>query len=139
MELGIDFVVRLHLRCRTADFRRGDRLGPGDHIVEWNRPPQPEWMDDATYARMRASIKVREVEVRVPQRGFRDSKFVVVTSLLNSEVYAASEIAKLYRQRWLAELDIRAVKSTMGFDLLRGQTPEMLRKEPAEPQQLFGL
>ena len=38
MELGIDFVVRLH-QCRTADFRRGDRLGPGDHIVEWTRPP----------------------------------------------------------------------------------------------------
>ena len=128
MELGIDFVVRLHQR-RTADFRRGDRLGPGDHVVEWTRPAQPDWMDDETYARMPVSIKVREVEVRVPQRGFRDSKFVVVTSLLNSQIYPADEIAALYRKRWLAELDIRTIKSTMGFDILRGQTPEMLRKE----------
>ena len=128
MELGIDFVVRLH-QCRTADFRRGERLGPGDHIVEWTRPPQPDWMDDETYARMRASIKVREVEVRVPQRGFRDSKFVVVTSLLDCQIYAADEIAALYRKRWLVELDIRTIKATLGFDILRGQTPEMLRKE----------
>ena len=40
---GLDWVVRLH-QCRKADFRRGQRLGPGDHIVEWSRPPRPEWM-----------------------------------------------------------------------------------------------
>jgi hypothetical protein len=76
IELGVDFVVRLHQR-RTADFRCGKRLGVGDHLVEWARPAQPDWMDDATYARLPASIKVREVEVRVRQRGFRESQFVL--------------------------------------------------------------
>ncbi len=34
IELNVDFVVRLHQK-RTADFRRGQRLGKGDHLVVW--------------------------------------------------------------------------------------------------------
>ena len=126
--LGVDFVVRLH-QCRTADFRQGRRLGRGDHTVAWQRPEQPEWMDDATYASMPATITVREIEVRVQQPGFRTEAFVVVTTLLDAEEYTAEEVSELYRQRWLAELDIRVIKSTLGFDVLRCQTPEMVRKE----------
>ena len=50
-ELGVDAAVRLH-QLRNADFRKGERLGKGDHLVERPRPPKPAWMDDATYARM---------------------------------------------------------------------------------------
>jgi putative transposase len=80
LERGVDFVTRLH-QARTADFRRGRRLGPGDHLVEWQRPAKPEWMDQATYERMPVSIRVREVEVQVLQPGFRVDSFVVVTTL----------------------------------------------------------
>jgi hypothetical protein len=127
-ELGIDFVVRLHQR-RTSDFRRGRRLGAGDHIVEWTRPSCPDWMDEATYARMPKSIEIREVAVRVAASGCRSESFVVVTSLLDAETYTARDIAALYGKRWLAELDIRTIKSTLGFDVLRCETPEMVRKE----------
>ncbi|MBC8374087.1 MAG: IS4 family transposase [Planctomycetes bacterium] len=54
-ELGVDFVVRLH-QNRPADFRRGERLGKEDHIVEWIRPVKPDWMDQETYDRMPKSI-----------------------------------------------------------------------------------
>ena len=37
--LKLDVVVRLHQK-RTADFRRGRRLGKGDHLVVWTRPPR---------------------------------------------------------------------------------------------------
>src|SRR5713226_5273708 len=47
MELGIDFVARLHQR-RDADFRRGQRLGRGDHLITWTRPAKPDWMDQDT-------------------------------------------------------------------------------------------
>ena len=126
--LQVDFVVRLH-QCRASDFRRGKRLGKGDHLVAWVRPPQPDWMDDETYARMPPSISVREVQVRVDQPGFRIDSFVVVTTLTDAETYTAEDIGELFRKRWLAELDIRAIKSTLGIDILRCQTPEMVRKE----------
>ncbi len=128
LELGVDFVVRLHQR-RTADFRRGWRLGRGDHVVTWQRPAQPEWMDDATYAAMPESITVREVQVEVREPGFRTESFVVVTTLLDAETYTAADVGELYRKSWLAELDIRVIKSTLGFDVLRCLTPEMARKE----------
>ena len=35
----------------------------------------------------------------------------------------------MYRRRWLAELDIRAIKITLGMDILRCLSPEMVRKE----------
>jgi len=129
-ELGVDFVVRLH-QARTADFRRGRRLGPGprDHLVEWIRPARPTWMDEETYERMPKSIELREVLVQVNQPGFRTESLVVVTTLCDAEAYTSEEIAKLYRGRWLAELDIRAIKITLDMDVLRCKTPAMVRCE----------
>jgi len=127
-ELGVDFVVRLH-QARTADFRCGRRLGPGDHLVEWIRPARPTWMDEETYDRMPASIELREVLVQVNQPGFRTESLVVVTTLCDAEEYPAKEMAELYRGRWLVELDIRAIKITLDMDVLRCKTPEMVRRE----------
>jgi DDE family transposase len=128
LERGVDFVTRLH-QARTADFRRGRRLGPGDHLVEWQRPAKPEWMDQETYERMPASIRVREVEVQVQQPGFRVDSFVVVTTLTDADQYSRDDLAELYHQRWLAELDIRTIKCTLGLDVLRCKSPEMVRRE----------
>lgn len=128
LELGVDFVVRLHQR-RTADFRRGRRLGRGDHVVVWRRPERPEWMDEETYQRLPETIEVREVAVQVNQPGFRVDSFVVVTTLLDAETYTTEDLAELYHARWLAELDIRAIKCNMGMDVLRCKTPEMVRRE----------
>lgn len=128
LERKVQIVTRLHQQ-RTADFRRGQRLGPGDHIVEWPRPDKPEWMDQTTYDRMPPSISVREVEVHVDQPGFRTELFVVVTTLLDANKYRQQDLAELYRQRWLAELDLRAIKISLGMDVLRAKSPEMCRRE----------
>ncbi len=128
MELGIDFVSRVHQR-RSVDFRRGRQLGKGDHVVIWQRPERPVWMDTETYDRIPASILVREIQVHTGQPGFRTESLVVVTTLTDAEVYAKEEIAQLYQSRWLAELDIRAIKITMGMDILRCKTPQMVGKE----------
>jgi putative transposase len=127
-ELNVDLVVRLH-QLRKADFSRGQRLGPGDHIVEWPRPPRPDWMDESTYARMPATLRVREVEVQVQEVGFRTQSLVVVTTLTNAEETPRDALADLYRQRWLVELDIRSIKSMLSLDVLRCKTPQMVRKE----------
>lgn len=128
LERGIDFVARLH-QARTADFRRGRRLGPGDHIVEWLRPAKPEWMDQETYERMPESIRVREVEVQVQQPGFRVDSLVVGTTLTDADQYSRDDLAELYHRRWLVELDIRPLKITLALDVLRCKTPEMVRRE----------
>ena len=125
---GIDFVVRLH-QARPVDFRRGRRLGQGDRLITWQRPRRPSWMDQAVYDRMPESIEVRQLQLRVDQPGFRTESLVVVTSLGEAREYSPEEVAQLYRRRWLAELDLRTIKITLGMDVLRCRTPEMARRE----------
>jgi hypothetical protein len=128
IELGLDCVTRLHQQ-RTADFRRGRRLGKGDHLVRWTRPAKPDWMDQETYDRMPQSLELRELEVQVDQPGFRSESLVVVSTLTDAEQYPKDDVAELYHKRWLAELDIRTIKVTLGMDVLRCQSPEMVRRE----------
>jgi IS4 transposase len=125
---GVDAVVRLH-QARRADCRAGRRPGPKDHVVVWDRPGRPEWLDDATYAALPRTLAVRAVQVRVAQPGFRTRRLVVVTTLLDAAADPAAALAALYRARWHAELDLRSLKVTPGLDVPRRQTPEMVRKE----------
>jgi hypothetical protein len=126
--LGVDAVVRQHQR-RRSDFRRGRRLGAGDHVVTWPRPERPDWMSGETYPALPDHLEVREVRVRVGQTGFRTRQLVVVTTLLDAGRFAARDLAALYRLRWYAELDLRSLKVALGLDVLRCKTPGMVRKE----------
>ena len=119
---------RLHQR-RHYDFRRGKRLGKGDHVVSWAKPPRPEWMDEETYDALPESLEVREVRVRIAQAGTRTRQIIVATTLKDVKQHSQKDIADLYHQRWHAELDIRAIKQALKMDILSCQTPEMVRKE----------
>ena len=61
--------------------------------------------------------------------GFRTESLVVVTSLVEHKTYTHNELAGLYRRRWIIELELRDIKSTMDLDVLRRQTPEAVRQE----------
>ncbi len=72
---------------------------------------------------------MRLCRVRVAQPGFRTRLLVVATTLWRGDAPRVAEIGELYRARWHAELDLRSLKVTLGMDVLRGQSPEMVRKE----------
>jgi len=127
--MGVDVVMRQH-GGRPADFRRGTRLGRQDHKVEWHRNRnRPGWMGREEFAALPRVLTMRELRVRVDKPGFRTRSFVVVTTLLDPAAFPAVELASLYRQRWHAELDIRSLKVAMRMDVLRCQSPAMVRKE----------
>lgn len=65
----------------------------------------------------------------VCRAGFRTQVLVVVTTLLDATAFGRQDVALVYRLRWYAELDLRALKQTMQMDVLRCQSPEMVRKE----------
>jgi hypothetical protein len=125
---GLDVAVRLHQR-RGCDFRRGRRLGRGDHLVVWRRPVRPGWMSAEEYAAVPKTLTVREVQVQVAEPGFRVETLVVVTTLLDGTAYDKDSIGDLYRQRWQVELDIRSLKVGLQMDPLRCLTPFMVDKE----------
>jgi hypothetical protein len=124
----VDWVTRLHQR-RKADFRRGRCVGKSDHLIEWKRPRRPDWMDEDAYAAIPKTMTVREIKVRIEEPGFRVEEIVVVTTLLDAERYATADIAELYHYRWNAELDLRAIKTSLAMDQLRCKTPKMVHAE----------
>ncbi len=99
---GIDSVTRLH-HCRRVDFRRGKRLGKGDHLVYWPRP-YIRSLSRFAQKQLPALLTVRETRVLVRQSGFRSRKLIIVTTLLDAEEVSASDLAELYRARWNAEV-----------------------------------
>jgi hypothetical protein len=108
---------------KKVDFRRGQKLGAKDHLVEWQKPKRkPVWMSVEAYADLPDTITVREFSVK---------GMVYVTTLLDAKKYPKTAIAPFYQQRWHIELDIRAIKTHMGMELLRCKTPEMVEKEIA--------
>src|SRR5579864_4628857 len=126
---GVELVSRLNKAHRKADFRRGRRLGTDDHVVRWAKPTSIRSLDREAYHALPESVTVREVRVRVPQPGFRTRSIVVVTTLLDPRQATKEDLATLYRARWHAELDLRAIKSAMQMRELRCKAPGLVRKE----------
>ncbi len=125
---SVDCVCRLTSH-RQADFRRGKRLGQGDHIVQWHKPTKPRSIDRETYDALPESLTIREICVRIEQAGFRTNILVIATTLLDADEFTKDDLAQLYRARWNAELDLRSLKRTLQMDVLRCKTPELVRKE----------
>ena len=125
---GVDFVGRMHAR-RKVDFRRGEQLGRHDHVVQWSKPARPKWMSREQYATIPETLSIREFRHRIVRPGYRPRTIVVATTLLSDEQYSVAEIARLYRLRWDAEINLRSLKTMMNMDVLRCLSPEMVRKE----------
>jgi len=53
----------------------------------------------------------------------------LVTTLLDPQLYPASELAKLYQKRWSIETDFGHLKTTLGMDVLKCKTVAGVEKE----------
>ncbi|AMV30544.1 Transposase DDE domain protein [Pirellula sp. SH-Sr6A] len=124
----LDLVVRMN-ESRKADFRKGTWLGKDDHIIRIKRPSRPQWMSVEDYSECPKEIELREVRIRVHQKGFRTKTIIVHTTLLDAEQYTKEDIGKIFRQRWNAELNLRSLKTTMHMEYLRCKTPHRIRNE----------
>lgn len=127
---GADAVFRKH-HARQTDFRRGKKLGIGDHLVVWHKPKQcPQHMSESEFAAIPSTMRVREVCLRLHRQGFRDQSIIVVTTLLDAKRYSARQLTELYGRRWQAtEVNLRHLKTTLKMEMLTAKTPEMVRKE----------
>ena len=128
---GVDSVVTLARRKPASKRNCLKELGPDDLLVEWKKPPYNKilsYSKDA-WEELPDRLVMRQIKVQVNQPGFRCKEFYIVTTLLDPNTYLSTEIAALYRKRWDVELFLRDIKTTMGFDILRCQSPEMIRKE----------
>lgn len=128
MHRGVDVVTLLN-ETRHMDLSQATRLGAHDYLIRIDRPKRPSWMDEETYEQLPQTLELRLIQCQVRQPGFRPSSLRIVTTLVNSNVYSTEEVARLYSKRWHVELDIRAIKVSMGMTELRCKSPEMVHKE----------
>lgn len=126
---GVDSVMLNHQR-RTKGLREVKRLGRNERLVEWFKNKlRPNWLSKEQWEGLPDTFVVREITVHVDVPGFRTKTLVIATTLRDPNAYPASEIADLYRRRWAIELYFRDIKTSMGADILRCKTPEMVEKE----------
>lgn len=117
---GVDVLFEQH-GSRNTDFRRGRRLGTRDHLVPWRKPKQrPSWMTRKQYEAFPDELMVREL---------KGDKRVLVTTMVDPREVRKKDLLALYVQRWHVELDLRNIKTTLGMEVLRCLTPEMVEKE----------
>ena len=122
IQQGSHILVQNHAQ-RKPDFRRGKKLGIKDHLIEWKKPKRrPAWITQNDYDALPNEILFREFSVKGK---------VYVTTLMNAKKYHKKELAELYTQRWLVELDFRSLKTHMKMDMLRCKSPDMVKKEIA--------
>ena len=137
---GAHAVCRVN-RARKVDFRRGRRLGKGHRLVTWRRPKQPaRGVSRDAWQQLPETLTLRVVRVKTYcKRAWRQRRIDLVTTLLDPAAYPAEALSELYRERWLAELDLRSLKTTLGMDVLRCKSEEMVRKEIAMHQIAYNL
>jgi hypothetical protein len=106
------------------------RLGHCDQLVEWRKPAsRPKWMTAQQYAQLPDKILVREIKWRIRQSNHRVGEVILVTTLLDPFEYPAEDIAHLYGVRWRVEGDLRDLKITLGMDVLKGHSVDVVMKE----------
>jgi Transposase DDE domain len=136
---GLDGVYRLHQR-RPTDLRFGMRLGIGDHLITWDKPKiPPRGVSPEDWAPIPQSLTVRHVRVNIDRAGFRRRSLDLVTTLLDAATYTTEDLAGLYRDRWMAELNLRSLKTIMGMEVLRCQSIDMVHKELLIYQLAYNL
>lgn len=128
IKAGIDGVFPIH-HARNYDFNSGQQLGHKDHIVKWIRPVKPTWMEQDEYDTFPLELSIREIEIEKHRAGFRNQTMVLVTTFLDAITISKEMLSKLYDCRWAVEISLRDIKTTMKMEILRGKTPEMVRKE----------
>jgi len=114
--------VHVVLRLHQA---RKDTSG----LCVWKKPQWRRNWERSLWKELPLTLTMRIVHFRVVVPGFRTEQITLVTSLLDTALYPDKALAELYLRRWRVELYYRDIKCSLGLDVLRCNTPDMVEKE----------
>ncbi|WP_250126516.1 IS4 family transposase [Chroococcidiopsis sp. CCMEE 29] len=126
-----DAIFRLsQARKNQVERCRRKPISSFESIEVWRKPStRPKGLTPEEFTSIPKTLTVRVIKYYIPSPGYRTKYVILVTTLLDPEIYPTTEIMRLYGQRWEVELDLKHLKTTLGMDVLRGKTPQMVRKE----------
>ncbi len=126
----VDTIVGLARRKPITASNAKQVISDNDLIVEWKKPKgNRAQYQTAEWALLPDSLLVRQLRVKIEKKGYRSQEFYIATTLLDSKKYSDKKIAEMYFKRWNVELYFRDLKTTLGMDVLRCRTPDMVLKE----------
>jgi hypothetical protein len=100
--------------------------------VTWKKPKNWErrrYLPLALWNSIAPELQVRILRFSLRRAGYRTHSVTLVTTLVDAQLYPADQLALLYAKRWQVELWFRDIKTSMGMEVLRCQSPEMIHKE----------
>ena len=122
---GIHLVSELPKRSHSRLNRKLD-----DQIINLPKPIKaPLGVTKQEFASWPDLVTVRVVKLTCAPAGFRVKTKYILTTILDLKLIGKEDLFELYRKRWQAEINLRSIKTTLGMDILRGLTPEMVIKE----------
>lgn len=149
---GCDGIFRAHQRLKIAFdssknvSRTGMRarcvrvLGYQDQVMEYRKPKKkPDWMTEAEYAKLPATIQVRETRRSVRNRNHRVGRVTLVSTFLDAKDVPAKALSEAYGGRWQVEVNLRHVKTTLGLEVLKCKTEKGVRRELAMMVVIYNL
>ncbi len=126
---GVDTVLRV-AKSGKVKFEQVKQLGPNDQLIKWPRPQScPKGMSKEEFKSLPEYLTLRQVHFRIDTPGFRSKEIFLITTLLDPVAYPLVKLTELYRARWQCELNLRDLKTSIQMEILRGKTPQMVRKE----------
>lgn len=132
MEKGAHFVMRLHqARHRKLDWRKGKKISRNERIVHCPKPKQQPATSELSkdqWNSLPSELTIRYARKPHTSRGGEKGWLVVVTDMLDHRKYKATNVLKLYQERWEIELRLRDIKTTLGMEKLAVKTPGMAHK-----------
>ncbi len=110
--------------------RKGKVIGESDKLVTWHKPKIcPKGLSESEFSTLPSTLTVREIYYYIIIPGFRTQRVSLITTLLDTTRYSTLNILRLYGERWNVELNLKHLKTTLGMDVLRCKTPQMVRQE----------
>src|ERR1051325_11454916 len=118
------------MRAAVICAEENDWASMTDWVV-WRKPQNWErrYLSQALWRCLAPELSVRILRYTLRQPGFRTRSLTLVTTLLDPQLYPAEQLALLYARRWQIELWFRDLKTSMGMEVLRCQSPKMVHKE----------
>lgn len=138
---GVHFAGRTH-QARKIDFRKGKKIAPDERLVTWEKPsaqPKGSRLSKEEWAALPEQIQIRLIRCKGPDRQGKQKPRYIATTLLDHLAYPAEEVASLYFHRWEIEVRFRDIKTTLGMEMLRTKSPEMIEKELLMHQIVYNL
>ena len=133
VQMGVDSIVALAKRKPVSADKAIKKLAKDDYLICLNKPKNSTQIrkryDSSQWECLNETLTMRQIKVTVSNQGFRVKTYYIITTLLDKIKYPAEVISALYWERWQIELNFRDIKTTLGMDVLKSKTPDMVEKE----------